>query len=535
MSFLMINPLFRSLLTEEHLQTVEQFLDQPGVVVSGHPDRHVLRVQLGDATAYLKREHRIPWRERLANAFAGFGFVSKSVREAKMLASLARFGIGCPPWLAAGESRDGRAFLLLGELTGYVDLREYLADLRGATPGCRRQFARRLGQVLAGVHEAGFDHPDLYSKHVLVHPGDQSIAFLDWQRSCLWPEVLWPRRCRDLAALDATLADGLATKEERLLCLRAYLHAVPSEKCWRQRLETVAEAIHRTSASLRQRRRIREMLQPPVASGEHNLVWLDGEALCVTPEFKATLGTETPSWLRLDPAHGSTRPRFHQTTISLPGSVRGVLTHRRCRDVVGWLTSWVRPRQRTSPELEQAVTLFRLQRFGVRTPRLLAFGQRRSRLGVTDSFLLTEALTEAMPLADWLDGENRTGLPPCTRRLRWQVLRATGRLVRQVHDAGCRLGYLLDCKTMRGDTLFLQARSGQEPSVVVNNLERIRRRRHLPREMAFLDLAALRCRVASTSMRRTDELRFLLAYLGEPHLTPALRDLIRGSILEIRC
>lgn len=535
MASLLVNPSFQALLAEEGLGTVEQFLDHPGVIVSGHPDRHVLRVEIGDMTAYLKREHRVPWRDRLANAFAGFGFVSKSVREARVLASASKFALGCPQWLAAGESKDGRAFLLLGELTGYVDVREYLNDLRFAPPAIRRRFARSLGQMLASVHEAGFDHPDLYSKHVLVHPHDQSIALLDWQRSCHWPEILWSRRCRDLAALDATLAEDLASKEERLLCLRAYLQALPAERTWRAQLSSVVASIHRRSAALRQRRRIREMTQPPVTTGEQNLVWLDGEALCVTPEFKATLGEETPSWLRLDPAHGSGRPRVHRTTISLPGSVRGVLTHRRCRDLVGWLTSWMRPRHRSSPELDQAVTLFRLQRFGVRTPRLLAFGQRRSRLGMTDSFLLTEALTEIIPLADWLDGEYRPGLPPCTRRLRWQVLHAAGRLVRQVHEAGCRLGYPLDTKLVRGDTLFLQARPGQDPIVVLNNLERIRRRRHLPREMAFLDLAALRCRLAPTSMRRTDELRFLLAYLGEPRLTPATRDLIRGSILELRC
>ena len=48
--------------------------------------------------------------------------------------------------------------------------------------------------------------------------GDRERA--RWRR-----RVGWTRRWRDLAALDATLADDLATPRERLLALRAYLRA----------------------------------------------------------------------------------------------------------------------------------------------------------------------------------------------------------------------------------------------------------------------------------------------------------------------
>ena len=77
---------------------------------------------------YLKREHRVGLRARLANALAGFGFVSRSLREACVLDALAREGVGCAEWVAAGEDGRGRAFLLLREVEDAVDVRTFLRD-----------------------------------------------------------------------------------------------------------------------------------------------------------------------------------------------------------------------------------------------------------------------------------------------------------------------------------------------------------------------------------------------------------------------
>src|SRR5262249_29838796 len=150
------------------------FLSLPVVIISGHPDRFVGRVVLSSGeeefTAFLKREHHIPWRSRLASLLAGFGFVSRSLREARTLQALQREGIGCAEWLAAGEDGKGRAFLLIREVTGAVELREYLRDEREA--GRRTAVMRVLGAALAGLHNAGFEHPDLYAKHVLINRVD---------------------------------------------------------------------------------------------------------------------------------------------------------------------------------------------------------------------------------------------------------------------------------------------------------------------------------------------------------------------------
>src|SRR5689334_6914108 len=67
------------------LRTARDFLDLPGVVVSGHVGRNVSRVDLGGTTAYLKREHRVRLRDRFRSWRDGFGCASISAREAAVL------------------------------------------------------------------------------------------------------------------------------------------------------------------------------------------------------------------------------------------------------------------------------------------------------------------------------------------------------------------------------------------------------------------------------------------------------------------
>src|SRR6478752_5785561 len=95
---LWINPVYRPLLARRGLCEPEDFLELSGTIICGHPDRHVVQVNLDGHNllpALLKREHRVRWRDRLLNAAQGFGLVSKSRREAQTLRELAAGGIAC--------------------------------------------------------------------------------------------------------------------------------------------------------------------------------------------------------------------------------------------------------------------------------------------------------------------------------------------------------------------------------------------------------------------------------------------------------
>src|ERR1051326_5259791 len=107
---MLINPLFADWLRAEGYATPEALWKLDGPIISGHADRHVMRVSIGGRRCFLKREHRVPLRDRVVNWRAGYGFSSVSVGEAPPLQMLSESNFPVPPWTAAGESADGRAF-----------------------------------------------------------------------------------------------------------------------------------------------------------------------------------------------------------------------------------------------------------------------------------------------------------------------------------------------------------------------------------------------------------------------------------------
>src|SRR3954466_9464976 len=113
MTWIATNPRYREAMTGRGLRCAEDVLALPGVILGGHPDRHVIVVELGDelGRCFLKKEHRVRWKNRLDNLWCGFGWHSKSVREARVLEAVAGAGLGCPEVIATGEAGQ-RAFVL---------------------------------------------------------------------------------------------------------------------------------------------------------------------------------------------------------------------------------------------------------------------------------------------------------------------------------------------------------------------------------------------------------------------------------------
>jgi tRNA A-37 threonylcarbamoyl transferase component Bud32 len=429
--FLMIPPHRRGLFRRLGKITPGDFLTLTGPVVSGHPGRDVLRITLGEGSeavpALLKREKRIGWGVRLANALAGFGFASRSLREALALEAARREGIPCPEWLAAGEDGQGRAFLLVREEVGACDLRAYLRDT--SDPARRLWLARRLGKTLARLHAAGFVHHDLYANHVLIRPNG-GVVLLDWQRARRGSGP--PRgRLRDLAALHATLAGPLADCRERVACLRAYLRAETFLSAVDGKVEVRAavKVVRSRARRLLTRRHVREKRQPALAPGTQGWTCVDGEALCVTPAWEQACPGETPAWLSPD---GQPLPSGQESArrwLTLPDGGRALLVRRRSRP------AW---RKGSTEEQRQAVVLLRLQRHGVPAPAVLALGQRAHSSREVDSFLLTEPAPDTVSLAAWLTRLSGRS-DPAARKERRRLLREAGSLLRRLHGAGCHL------------------------------------------------------------------------------------------------
>jgi heptose I phosphotransferase len=426
--YLELHPHHAGWLRELGLHTVEDFLALQGLIVSGHPDRNVSRLELRvdnlPLTVYMKREHRVPWAVRLAGWWAGVGWCSRSVHEARILHALEREGFPAPSWLAAGETTDGRAFLLLLEVKDARELRTLLAS---ATPAGRRKRFVELARALARLHTCGLVHPDLYSSHVLVDPESDQLVFLDWAR-CRRRAVLSLReRARALAALDATFPPTEASALERLLALRAYLRAAQPDLDPDQYGSLLA-LLDYYRRQLGKRRHVVEKSQPRMATGEQNWTRIDGEELSVTTALEVVFPGRDPTWLSLRRA----APPAQRWLIA-PGGDPVRLERRRH----GWLSvarfwSWLRGRSVTAPEQQRAHLLLRLERYRIAVPRVLAMGQRWLGLGRLEAFLLTRPPARTLGLDHWL-----TRCPRSPRRA--DLLRAMGEMLRRLHSAGCYL------------------------------------------------------------------------------------------------
>jgi tRNA A-37 threonylcarbamoyl transferase component Bud32 len=516
MAFVDVNPRYRGLFDACGLADAGQFLALPGVVVSGHPDRHVLRVAVGAGPsavgAFLKREHRVPWKERLLNTWSGFGGVSKSQRESLLLRQATARGLPCPEWMASGENETGRAFLLVREVEGARDLPTLLRAQDHVEE--RRRLARRVGAAVAHLHEAGFDHPDLYAKHVLIAAADGRVCLLDWQRSRRRRCLGW-RRWRDLAVLDATLADALATPRERLACLQAYLDASPS--LTGDSLRDAVALIRRHRERLLTLRRIRQVREASPAGERQHLVWLDGEAVCATLAFLREWTGPLPDWYEV----GGGSFGLYRRSIALRGPRRATLRTRCAWRPWNRLLARLRGRRVAAPEVRQAGILFRLQRRGVPTPRLLAFGERAVSGGATQSFLLTESPPGTVPLTDWL---GRAG--GADRSLAF----GAASLLRRLHEAGC----YLDQFGRGGACPFaIYPDANGNPVVAVDGCDRLRVRRP-GRRRALRDLTALRRQLSPYLTSKTSRLRLLLAYLGESRLPAGWRRFARRFLARTR-
>jgi tRNA A-37 threonylcarbamoyl transferase component Bud32 len=510
-SYLVLNPTFADHLKKLSLDNPEAILELPAVIVSGHPDRNVSRICLGDGSeklrAFLKREHQVRLKERLLNAIAGFGFVSKSHREAVILSRAQGAGILCPEWIAFGQTGKGQAFLLVAALTSCVDVRNWLARSR---PSLNQslEFSKALGRKLAQVHNAGFFHSDLYAKHVLVHEKSGDIYFLDWQRSQRYPKLSWNHRYRDLAALHATLPEDATTPKSRLVCLLAYLR----ESRKREALPTpclrlAAETIQKLTPQLLTRRHIRQARQTATTQFSQNVIWLNGEALCVTPDFLKHI-KDQPDLLKSFSTLGCRSSQVERKEIALGNNQPGILTCRRERRLGALLRNKLLGKKWTAPEVRQAGLLFRLQRLGIATPRLLAFGQTYEAMGVISSFILIGSTKNQGPTGQSaLSTLELRGLTDHR-----SLIRNAAFLLKLIHEAGCHFIGPIEI-----DADFVSTRL-QELTVGLGRMDNLDLLRGKGRGQQKEDLLRLVGRQSPLVTSRTDVIRLVRAYLGVPRL-----------------
>jgi tRNA A-37 threonylcarbamoyl transferase component Bud32 len=370
--WVVIDPSWRERFGRRRLTSAGDFLGLQGDIISGHADRHVVRLVLGRGLGrtilFLKREHRSPWPVRLRNLVAGYGWVSKSVREASILNDLRKAGIRAPRALAFGEDGAGRAFVLIKETRGAIDLRTFLHEERA--PDRRLRLARRMGRLLARIHGTGFNCPVLSSKHVIVRPRGPSPTVIDWHAASRFRRVGWGVRVRELALLHATVGDEVASRRERLACLRAYLRAAAGH---RYKLRPWVRLIRRRAARLLRHRTVRDARRLPMGEAGRRLRWINGESLVVTRAVWRVCGGRAPAWLTV--AARTPVRRTRETELRW-GRRRVVLRQFPALRLVRQWWNRLRGRHEIAAGPRQAGRMFQLESGGHPAPQPLAFGQR---------------------------------------------------------------------------------------------------------------------------------------------------------------
>lgn len=375
-AFVVVHPRYRSWLAKCGLVRPEAFLELHGEIVSGHHDRHVMRVHLAQRVVFLKREHRIGWRVRLRNWRDGFGFVSRSEREAGMLKHFDEKALDGPQLIAYGENDTGQAFLMVDSLAGSLDLRVAAGTVR--QPGLRHELCQRVGQTIAEFHSRNVSTPDLAAKHVFVRPDNGAVTVLDWPSAKRDAALTFDGRAHSLAQLDASLAAMLVSPRERLRCLRAYCRrqwGQPKLRAWVAKIQSL-------QAGLAKRSSIRDQQCDASVMESQRLVWLaENEAVCVTPKIAkhwpqpavcSPYYFEPPGAVMVTACDGGPATLHRFRTFAPRGRVTAALSGK----------SW------RSPALLMVKGLFRKQREGLATPRVLAFGQRLTGRFTAESFVL---------------------------------------------------------------------------------------------------------------------------------------------------
>lgn len=349
-----------------------EFLQLPGVVVSGHIGRNVSRVLFGDEIAFLKREHRVRLRDRFRSLLDGFGKASLSQREFLVIRRLREHGLPAPQLLANGEA-DGQAFLLVAQAEGGIELRQ-LGEI-GAS------LADKLGRIVARIHNVGVDQPDLFAKHFLINLLTEQITILDWQRATLRDKVPLRSRIQSLAAFRATCSESLLPSRSWRAFLTAYSSMVDGVA-----VDPLGTAIEIEARRLRRRPSIRSQLVPTV--GEQELVRIGGETVCAIPSIAKELQSPSVIDTLYDLANHGREMEFagHQGTLQVA----------RYRFAFGKLWSIARGKSWRSNELKASRILFHFERYGIPAPKLFAYGQRSKSLLNAGAFALAQRI-ECIP------------------------------------------------------------------------------------------------------------------------------------------
>lgn len=502
--FLVIRPNKRAVIFSQGIEKAEDIFNLEGIRVTGHgwkTGRHVSSITLGngenEARAFLKKEHNQGWFKTLVGQSAGV------LHEARILKALEHEGIPAPAWIAVGKTCLGHSFLLVEEIPDAVNLKTYFAEQRSRSQ--RKEVLRRLAWILARMHTLGFSHVDLYSKHVLVNPETRMVYLLDWQRSFRMQDLPWNIRSGNLARLHATLEESILRPREKLALLTSYLEATAHFSQGSSNIplfHLLALDIDREAIRLLNYRHVREKRNTQVALQPQNWIFLEKQNLFVTSICSEDEKNHLDQLLLEAKNLRLNGKVVIRKTMQESGSELR-LQYRKISWFESLLFSYFKFHKSKAPEYSHAAILYKIQRHGVSTGKILALGIRKKNFFSQESFLLTREPAQTLTLHEWF----KQGPTRELKGRQQMVFEAVGRLLAKVHSSGC---YLKGKKT-----LLLRVAESAKPQVYLDAANCLEEAPAVNPKWASIDMAKMKQMLRSLGAEQQGIVCFRKAYSDE--------------------
>ncbi len=242
--------------------------------------------------------------------------------------------------------------------------------------------------------------------------------------------------------------------------------------------------------------------------------------------FEAMMTTRAGRLLRALPDRENWR-------IELPdgeGGVRGAyLKKHHVRDWRWWLRAKLGLQPVQSPGRIEARNIARLERAGVASMQLVAYGAKLHASGLLESFVLTEELAGYVQLDHFLRqrfAALEAGRPRSEERDLRALIAEVAALARRFHAAGFNHRDFYCCH------FFIREPSKGQFEVRLIDLQRMERRRRLRGRWLVKDLAQLAYSAPRDRLSCTHRLAFIKAYLGVRKLRPRDKRLIRRVLAK---
>lgn len=491
-----------------------------GETVKCGSQRTVVRVDVDGVSLHVKIHH-VPDRATLVRQCLR---PNKAYREYCLLAELRRRGLPAPEpvaWAESGTFGLGESALVTKTLVGAESLVSRWADV--SSPAARQRLAKRLGELLAAMHDVGLAHGDLHPGNFLTRPETGELFLVDLDAAGLTAPLDRETAIRNLAPLAAFFRQ-FAFRADRLRFARAYLaargwDASPGARAdFARRLEaeswraSLALWAARDLRCLRNNRYYRCVSGPGVVghvAREVDAGWLsrflaDPDALFAAPTTRLLKDGRSSTVAEVaTPMGPAILKRFAVTRASDP-----------------W-AALVRP----TPALRSWILGQSFVERGLPTARPLVVLQRRRAGLVREAYLLTERIADAVDLREYL--VSLDALPEADGReaTRRHVARV-GRAIRELHLR------LLSHRDLKASNLLVPTRATEATprrmatisamplpprsgEVWFIDLVGVVRERRLSKRRRVRDLARVAASfVSEARLTRADRLRFLRAYLA---------------------